>query len=112
MTSGQKEESWNGEFSVTVMSVGDIQRYVLKEMDANDRLIVSTEITEDNIPDAVTLNDGTAYALLEEHSVGEDGGTHVNRSLVDMSAEFFAVRFADEKGIARQTLVTLYNRPE
>ncbi len=112
MTSGQKKESWSGEFSVTVMGIGDIQRYVLKEMDANDRLIVSKEITEGNIPGTLTLNDKTAYAILEEYSEGEDGGTHVNRSLVDMSAEFFTVRFPDQKGLARQTLVTINNRPD
>lgn len=110
MKNGQKEEHWSGEFSVTVMGVGDIKRYVLKEMDTTDRLIVSTEITKGSIPETLTLNDKTAYAILEEYSAGKDGGTHINRSLVDMSAEFFAVRFPDEKGFARQTLVTLNNR--
>ncbi len=110
--SGEEERKWISNISLNVVSIGNVQSYVLKEMNAQDELIASFKITKENLPDAVTLRDDTAYALLEGHSVGADGEVCIERSVVDMSMDQFSVRFPAEMGFAKIFYIAINNKPD
>ena len=108
----QVEKSWTSEIGITIVGINNVQKYVLKEMNTQDGVISMLEITADNIPEAVTLRDDTAYAILEEYSDGEDGGTRIERSIVDMNLDNFTVRFPEATGFAKCHDISINNKPD
>ncbi len=105
-----QEESSSGTVKINILSVDYIDKYVLKQFNAQDNVISTLEIKSDNIPKEITFNNDTAYAILEKHCTGADGKAYAERSVVDMSVQYLDVRFVGEDGFARANQITVIAR--
>lgn len=70
---------------------------IIKEMNSRDEIIRTTEITPENIPDAIHLQPDCAYAIVETHSSGENG-QEVTRTLLDLEAGYYIYKYEGERG--------------
>lgn len=112
--SGAAEKTVNGEkesraaaVKLTVTAIDYIEKYILKELDGQDRIVSTLEITKDNVPKEIALNEDTEYAILEKHCAGADGNPYVERSILDMGSAYLEVRFINEEGFAQGHGVTI-----
>ena len=95
------------EVEINIEGANPNKRIVLKQMNAQDLLLGHTEITPDNIPEAIQLQAATAYMLLEEYGVDYEGKSVVKRTLVAADEEWFNARFPGEEGLILTHVVTL-----
>lgn len=105
------ETSSTMEVEIKAESLNTNQKVVLKQMDENDQAISQAEITQDNIPESLSVLPDTAYMVLEEHTVDYEGKAVTKRTLVKPDEAFFNVRFTGDNGIIESHMVTL-NNPE
>jgi hypothetical protein len=70
---------------------------IIKEVNSRDEIIRTTEITPENIPDAIHLQPDCAYAIVETHSSGENG-QEVTRTLLDLEAGYYIYKYEGERG--------------
>ena len=70
---------------------------IIKEMNSKDEIIGTTEITPENIPDAIHLQPDCAYCIVETHSSGENG-QEVTRTLLDLKAGYYIYKYEGERG--------------
>lgn len=108
---GDETKSKTIEASISVRGIKDIQKYVLKEMNAQDAVVSSVEITKNDIPGSLPLDGQAAYLILEAYSVDKGGKTVIERSVIDTSLDNFSVRFPGKAGFAKKYNITMNNKP-
>ncbi len=72
---------------ITVECVDPLQQAIIREMSSDNQLLFSSVITEDVIPENITLKVDTAYVIVEEYYLDEEGGTRITRTIMDYIAE-------------------------
>ncbi len=110
-TMGGETKKWSAEAKLTVKAIDYIQKYVFKEMDAQDKVVSVLEITEDSIPEEIRLSGNTAYVILETWSLDNNGKTATQRSIVDFSKQSINVMFPTQSGLAEGYGITLTGIP-
>ena len=106
-TVGDSTSSRTLDVEINVEGVNPNERIVLRQMDAQDKVLERTEITKGSIPESIRLLAETAYMMLEEHGVDFEGKAFVKRTVLAADEEQFGARFAGEKGIILSYPVTL-----
>jgi hypothetical protein len=78
---------WTNSFEITVECIDPLQQAIIREMRADNQLLFSSVITEDVIPENITLKADTAYVIVEEYYLDEEGGTRITRTIMDYISE-------------------------
>ncbi len=101
------ETSHTTEVEVKVEALNTNKKVVLKQMDSDDEIIAQTEITQDDIPESIAVQNNTAYMIMEEHCVDYENKDSVKRMLLKPDDEFLGVCFTGDNGIIESYPVTL-----
>ncbi|HBP25928.1 MAG TPA: hypothetical protein DD618_03140, partial [Acholeplasmatales bacterium] len=72
---------------IAVECVDPLQQAIIREMNAKNQLLFSTVINEDAIPENIALNSETAYVIVEEYYLDEQGGQKIIRTIMDYIPE-------------------------
>lgn len=92
---GQKKSS-TVSIDVSICSVDRIEKTVIKQFDASDRVIGTQTILADSAPDTIRILPDTQYIIAEEH------GKAISRTMVDLTAPdaFYTCRFIGKNDVA------------
>jgi len=86
-------------------------KVIFKEMNGQDAIIRTTEITPENIPDSIHLQPDCAYAIVETHSSGENG-LEVTRTLLDLEAGYYIYKYQGERGCLIGKMIEIRRKGE
>lgn len=103
---GNEESEESFKVKVNFEGVLDAERYVLKQMNANDDQLVSHVIYKEDIPESVSVIDETAYMILEKHGKDHQGKPFVERTMIN-EEESFNVFFFGESDFAESHYIQL-----
>lgn len=105
---GRKTE-FKSSVAIKIKRVKPTERIVIKQMNDKDQVVEVTEITRDNIPDAIGVKADTAYMIAENYN----GTNKIERTLLDPEENSYTCMFANDNGIMVGHSVSLvYNKSQ
>ncbi len=96
---------------INVQAMNTNKHIVLKQMDASDRVVAKTDITQGGIPESIRICADTAYLILEENSVDFEGNAAVKRTLLNPGEDTVNVHFTGDRGIVQAYAISLEHDP-
>lgn len=92
-----EEKAYSTHVTVALEGVDKPEQDVFKEFDSNDKVIKTTVITPDNIPETINLHPDCAYVIAEVHSSSAEG-LKITRTLLDVEVGYYTYKYPGERG--------------